>query len=382
MLRQIALRARGVLRLVARGADQRHRAGREQSLRQGHGAQGFLGLRASRVSAAAPLPCFHRSPEPRARDTSRPAAHPTAAPPGRRCAWAAGTPPPGRRACGTPRARRAASGTRRRVPGRSTTSMRAISSRVPGSFMRAGSKAARRTLPCVSAVATTYLSEKRASAGVRRRFVARNFLGGAVAADADALDLARRDLHAALQRQRAVDGGEGMAAAGVVLEGHAANVECLAQRRKTLIPIRPVRHRAAEARVALDHVQRPGDAFLRRERGGDARLGGAARVQRLGHRIHAEGLLQGRRRTSSPSPAHARSAWRPAAAARWPRRRRRTRRWCRCCASTCNAPCPSPRRCASRSRSRRSPRAGTARREAPFACASASAAAMVGAPGW
>ena len=50
--------------------------------------------------------------------------------------------------------------------GSSATSMRCISARVAESSSRAGSNAAKRTLPPVSAVATTYLSEKRASAAV------------------------------------------------------------------------------------------------------------------------------------------------------------------------------------------------------------------------
>ena len=115
---------------------------------------------------------LRRSPAPRARGTSRPAAHPTAARPGRRCASAAGTPRsrPSRVLIATRAAR--CCGNAASSSGSIATSIFSISSRVAASFMRAGSKAARRTLPCVSAVATTYLSEKRASAGVARRLVA------------------------------------------------------------------------------------------------------------------------------------------------------------------------------------------------------------------
>ncbi len=51
--------------------------------------------------------------------------------------------------------------------GSSATETRLISARVSAFINLGDSKAARRTLPCVSAVATTYFIEKRASAGVR-----------------------------------------------------------------------------------------------------------------------------------------------------------------------------------------------------------------------
>ena len=50
--------------------------------------------------------------------------------------------------------------------GSSASSTCLISVRVPASSSRDGSNAARRTLPCVSAVATRYGVEKRASAAV------------------------------------------------------------------------------------------------------------------------------------------------------------------------------------------------------------------------
>ena len=62
--------------------------------------------------------------------------------------------------------------------------------------------------------------------------------------------------------------------------------------RKALLPVRPVdiaRPKPASPSITSSDPVTPS---RRRERGGDARLGGAARVQRLGHRIHAEGLLQ------------------------------------------------------------------------------------------
>jgi hypothetical protein len=114
----------------------------------------------------------------------------------------------------------------------------------------------------------------------------------AVAPDAHARDLARGHAHFLLQRERAVDRGEGVAATGVVLEGHLADVEVFTQRRQRALPIGPFAHRPSEPGFAFDDVERPGDAFRGAERRADARLGGAAGVHRLGHGVRPEGLLQ------------------------------------------------------------------------------------------
>ena len=73
----------------------------------------------------------------------------------------------------------------------------------------------------------------------------------------------RKQAHLLLQRQRAVDGGEDMAAAGVVLERHAGDMKILAERRERALPVRAITlaHRAPVARLAFQHVQRTGNAF-------------------------------------------------------------------------------------------------------------------------
>src|SRR5207247_11356005 len=53
-------------------------------------------------------------------------------------------------------------------------------------------------------------------------------------------------------------------------------------------------HRAPETGLAFDDIERAGDAFARGQRRGHAGLGGTPGVQRLGHRVHAEGLLHAR----------------------------------------------------------------------------------------
>ena len=93
-------------------------------------------------------------------------------------------------------------------------------------------------------------------------------------------------------RERAIDGGKRMAAAGVVLERHAADVEVAAERGQCPGPVGVVAHRAPVARFAFDHVERSCDALARGERRGDACFRGMARVQGLRHRVHAKSLLQ------------------------------------------------------------------------------------------
>ena len=136
---------------------------------------------------------------------------------------------------------------------------------------------------------------KRASAGVAGFGDPGDLERRAVGADAHARDVAGGDAHLRLQRERAVDGGEGVAAAGVVLDRHAGDVEVLAERGERALPVGPAGPspiaRPKPASPSM-HVERTGDALGRGERGGDARFGGAPGVQRLGHRVHAERLLQ------------------------------------------------------------------------------------------
>ncbi len=124
--------------------------------------------------------------------------------------------------------------------------------------------------------------------------VAGHFQRGAVGADMHAGDVGRLHAEGALQFERTVDGGEGVSAAGVVLEGHAGDVKIRAERGCRLVPVGAVAHGAAEAGFALEHVERTGYAFARGERGEQSCFRGVAGVQGLGHRIHAEGLLQAR----------------------------------------------------------------------------------------
>ena len=131
---------------------------------------------------------------------------------------------------------------------RARARLRRISARVAASCSRAGSNAARRTLPCVSAVATRY--------GVLKSAPRPRVAGSAIPATSRSRDSRRRALraisagghaHAVLQGERAVDRGEGVAAAGVVLEGHAADVEVLAQRGKARSQSGPFAHRPADS---------------------------------------------------------------------------------------------------------------------------------------
>ncbi len=61
-----------------------------------------------------------------------------------------------------------------------------------------------------------------------------------------------------------------------------------------LAPVDVLRHRVAEADLALEDVGHAGDALARRQGRHDAGLGGVAGMQRLGHRVGAEGLLEAR----------------------------------------------------------------------------------------
>jgi hypothetical protein len=115
---------------------------------------------------------------------------------------------------------------------------------------------------------------------------------GAIAADPHAHDIRRSDAHARLEGKRAVDRGERVAAARVVLERHPGDVEIAAERGKRVRPVGIATHGATEARVTLEHVERADDPLGRGKRRRDARLCGAARMQGLRHRVHAEGLLE------------------------------------------------------------------------------------------
>ena len=95
-----------------------------------------------------------------------------------------------------------------------------------------------------------------------------------------------------LQSQRAVDGRERVAAADMVLEGQPRDVEVAAQRGADLRPVGAVAHGLAQAGLAFQHVERTAHAAGRQLRGQHAGLGGAARMQRLGHGLGSEGLLQ------------------------------------------------------------------------------------------
>src|SRR5205814_9770853 len=94
-------------------------------------------------------------------------------------------------------------------------------------------------------------------------FVMRGLAAGAVGAAAHALDLRRPQAHLRLEGERAVDGGEGMPAAGVVLERHARDVKVAAQRGERLLPVRAVRHRAPETGLAFDDIGRAVYAIAR-----------------------------------------------------------------------------------------------------------------------
>ncbi len=130
--------------------------------------------------------------------------------------------------------------------------------------------------------------------GRGRLAVARDVQGRLVGRHANPRDVGGRPAGASHQRERPVDGGEGMPAAAVVLEGHGRDVEDLAQPLAGVFPVGPIAHGPAQARFAVDHVQRTGDAFARGEGREQAGFRGAAGMQGLRHRVHAEGLLQPR----------------------------------------------------------------------------------------
>ena len=120
----------------------------------------------------------------------------------------------------------------------------------------------------------------------------RHLQGRPVAADAHARDLLDGHAHPRFQRKGAVDGGEGVAAAGVVLESHLRDVEVLVQRGERALPVRVAAHRPTEARFAFHDIERSGQALCCCEGRGDAGFRGAPRVHGLGHRIRAKRLLQ------------------------------------------------------------------------------------------
>ena len=100
------------------------------------------------------------------------------------------------------------------------------------------------------------------------------------------------DAELSLQRQRTIDGGKGVAATSVVLEGHARDMKIAAERGDRCLPVWSIAHGATQAGVAFQNIQRPGDASARhlcRQHTGFCR---PSRVQRFRHRIHAKGLLQ------------------------------------------------------------------------------------------
>ena len=96
-----------------------------------------------------------------------------------------------------------------------------------------------------------------------------------------------------LQRERAVDRGEGVAAARVVLERHARDVEVLAERRRApfsqsgLSPI--ARPKPASPSITSSEPVTPSRAASAAVTPASAARPG---VQRLRHRVHAERLLQ------------------------------------------------------------------------------------------
>ena len=135
VLAQVALRARGVLRRVAGSADQRHRARREQRLRERHSTCASPLQRHSRASSVArALVAEHRRGELEVLVLEL--ARRRAACPGRPCASAAGARRGGRRARRSRRARRAAPGKAASSSGSSATSIVCISARVAGSSRR------------------------------------------------------------------------------------------------------------------------------------------------------------------------------------------------------------------------------------------------------
>ena len=120
----------------------------------------------------------------------------------------------------------------------------------------------------------------------------RDLDSGSVGADVHPLDVRWREAELGLQRECPIDGSERVTAARMVLERRARDMEISAEHGECLLPVGVVAHRAPEARFAFHDIERAGDAFARRQCRGDTRLGGAAGVQRLRHRVHAEGLLQ------------------------------------------------------------------------------------------
>ena len=97
--------------------------------------------------------------------------------------------------------------------------------------------------------------------------------------------------HALLQGQGAIDGGKGVATAGMVFKSHVLDVEHPAQVAQHGWPVGAIAHSHAHAGLALQNIQGPGHTGAGGLRGQDTRFGGAASVQGLGHRVHAKGLL-------------------------------------------------------------------------------------------
>src|SRR6185295_1773547 len=162
VLVQVALGARGVLGFVAGRADEGDRARREQDLRECHGTRNFSASSFQSFCSSAlalPTPITGEA-------SSRYFSSSWASDNG-----ASGSPMRVGCRCSSLRPRALIEMRAARCFGNAASSslsteteIFSMQERVALSSMRTGSNAARRTLPCVSAVATTYLSEKRASA--------------------------------------------------------------------------------------------------------------------------------------------------------------------------------------------------------------------------
>ncbi len=237
-----------------------------------------------------------------------------------------------------------------------------MSERSDGSASLSGENASSRTLPCSERVRHDV---GEAELRVRRRgrlAVARDIEGRAVGRDMDLRDVAGRPAGARHQGERPVDGREGVPAAAVVLERHRRDVEDPAEAFAGAVPVGAVAHGPAQARLAVDRVERPRHAFARGQRREHAGFRGAPGVQRLRHRVACGRPAAGPPRRSSPSRARGRTARGKGRAACRPPRRRRSCRRCRSCASSDSASGRAPRRSSWRSRSPRRPRAGRPRR--------------------
>ena len=222
-----------------------------------------------------------------------------------------------------------------------------------------------------------------ASNSVRRIGVSGHPGGDAVRPDHRSTSIRFGSTSVGPQLECGVNGGEGVAAARMVLDRRLGDAPGSPRPPIDAVPVRVGCDIAApKPGRTLQDVGCPGEAVPGRQRPRPAppprraRHAAACSSRRIGTPAAA------RPPSWSPSPARARIPRCRVRAAQPPQLRRRSCRRCPWCARTCSARAESPRRSGPRSRSRRPSPAANCSPETSRCWPAASAAATVGEPGW